>query len=123
MAVGIQVRTPDQEAEEAEDTTVTGADVDRVSVFVAPAQVNDIVGVGYFGTYVSDILMEQLMLCDRVRLLDRTVLGAQLEESDLTGAYIAYMTAIQRRTIAVEPSVIQVTMPNPRGVNLRVALP
>ena len=42
---------------------------EKVSVFVAPAQVNDVVGVGYFGTYVSDLLMEQLMFCDKVRLL------------------------------------------------------
>lgn len=123
MAVGMQVQTPDQKAEEAEDTTVKGSDVDRVSVFVAPAQVNDIVGVGYFGTYVSDILMEQLMLCDRVRLLDRTVLGAQLEESDLTGAYIDSNTAIQRGKIAGAQYVIQVTMQKPDVVNIRTGIP
>ena len=58
---------------------------EKVSVFVAPAQVNDVVGVGYFGTYVSDLLMEQLMFCDKVRLLDRTVMGMQMDETDLTG--------------------------------------
>ena len=73
---------------------------EKVSVFVAPAQVNDVVGVGYFGTYVSDLLMEQLMFCDKVRLLDRTVMGMQMDETDLTGSYIDPNTAIQRGKIA-----------------------
>lgn len=58
------------------------------------------VGVGYFGTYVSDLLMEQLMFCDKVRLLDRTVMGMQMDETDLTGSYIDPNTAIQRGKIA-----------------------
>lgn len=123
MAVGMLVQAPDRKAEKADDTAEKASDADRVSVFVAPAQVNDIVGIGYFGTYVSDILMEQLMLCDRVRLLDRTVLGAQLEESDLTGGYIDPNTAIQRGKIAGAQYVIQVTMQKPDVVNVRTGIP
>lgn len=96
---------------------------EKVSVFVAPAQVNDVVGVGYFGTYVSDLLMEQLMFCDKVRLLDRTVMGMQMDETDLTGSYIDPNTAIQRGKIAGAQYVIQVTMQKPDVANVRTGIP
>ena len=96
---------------------------EKVSVFVAPAQVNDVVGVGYFGTYVSDLLMEQLMFCDKVRLLDRTVMGMQMDETDLTGSYIDPNTAIQRGKIAGAQYVVQVTMQKPDVVNVRTGIP
>lgn len=72
---------------------------ERVSVVVAPAQINDVVGVGYFGSYVADVLMEQLMQCDKVKLLDRTILNAQIDETNLTGEYIDPNTAIQKGRI------------------------
>lgn len=130
IAIGMQVRIPsnvstDPFQNQAMTSTPTDMDPesDRVSVVVAPAQVNDIVGIGYFGTYVSDILMEQLMLCDRVRLLDRTILGAQLEEINLTGAYIDPNTAIQQGKIAGAQYIIQVTMQKPDVVNIRTGIP
>lgn len=101
----------------------TDSEGERVSVFVAPAQVNDVVGIGYFGTYVSDLLMEQLMFCDKVRLLDRTVMGIQMDEVDLTGSYIDPSTAIQRGKIAGAQYVIQVTMQKPDVVNVKTGIP
>ena len=57
----------------------------KVAVVVAPAEVNDVVGVGHFGGYVADILMEQLLMGDKLRLLDRSVLKAQMAETELAG--------------------------------------
>lgn len=96
---------------------------DRVSVVVAPAQVNDVVGVGYFGSYVADILMEQLIQCDKVKLLDRTILNAQMNETDLTGEYIDPNTAIQKGRIAGAQYIIQVTMQKPDVVNIKTGIP
>lgn len=45
---------------------------------------------------IADILMGQLMMCDKVRLLDRSVLGTQMDELNLTGEYINPATAIQK---------------------------
>lgn len=96
----------------------------KVPVVVAPAQVNDIVGIGYFGTYVSDILMEQLMMCDKVRLLDRSILQAQLDEIGLTqDAYIDPKTSIQQGKIAGARYIVQVTMQKPDVVNIRTGIP
>ena len=95
----------------------------KVSVFVAPAQVNDVVSIGYFGSYVSDLLMEQLMFCEKVRLLDRTVLGMQMDETNLTGNYIDPNTAIQKGKIAGAQYVIQVTMQKPDVVNIKTGIP
>lgn len=55
---------------------------DKIRVIVSPV-VNDVVGIGHFGGYVADVLMEQLMLYDKVRLLDRSVLNAQMDELKL----------------------------------------
>ena len=99
-------------------------DKDKISVFVAPAQVNDITGIGYFGTYVSDILMEQLMMCDKVRLLDRTVLGMQVDEIDLSGSeYVDASAAIQKGKMLGAERIIQVTMQKPDVVNIRTGIP
>lgn len=96
---------------------------ERVSVVVAPAQVNDVVGVGYFGSYVADILMEQLMQCDKVKLLDRTILNAQIDETNLTGEYIDPNTAIQKGRISGAQYIIQVTMQKPDVVNIKTGIP
>lgn len=99
-------------------------DKDKISVFVAPAQVNDITGIGYFGTYVSDILMEQLMMCDKIRLLDRTVLGMQVDEIDLSGSeYVDASAAIQKGKMLGAERIIQVTMQKPDVVNIRTGIP
>ncbi len=95
----------------------------KVGVYIAPAQVNDVVGVGHFGGYVSDILMEQMMFCENIRLLDRSVLGEQINESDLAGEYIDPATAIERGKIVGAKYVIQVTMQKPDVVNVSTGIP
>jgi curli biogenesis system outer membrane secretion channel CsgG len=95
----------------------------KAAVIVAPAEVNDVVGVGHFGGYVSDILMEQLLMGDKVRLLDRSALNAQLDEMQLTGEYIDPNTAIRRGRIAGARYIIQVTMQKPDVVNIRTGVP
>ena len=52
---------------------------DRIAVVIAPAEINDVVNSGHFGGYVADVLMEQLLMNNKVRLLDRSVLNAQLK--------------------------------------------
>lgn len=96
---------------------------DKIRVIVSPAEVNDVVGVGHFGGYVADILMGQLMMCDKVRLLDRSVLGTQMDELNLSGEYINPATAIQKGKIIGAQYVIQVTMQKPDVVNIRTGIP
>ena len=96
---------------------------EKVGVYIAPALVNDVVGVGHFGGYVSDILMEQLMFCENVRLLDRSVLREQISEMDLAGEYIDPKTAVERGKIIGAKYVIQVTMQKPDVVNVSTGIP
>lgn len=96
---------------------------DRVSVVVAPAQVNDVVNSGHFGGYVADILMEQLLLCDKVRLLDRGVLNAQIDEINLQGGIIDPSTAIQQGKVLGARYILQTTMQKPDVANVRTGIP
>lgn len=96
---------------------------DKVSVIVAPAEVNDVVNSGHFGGYVADILMEQLLMCDKVRLLDRSVLNAQISEIDLSGDIINSRTAIQRGNVIGARYIIQTTMQKPDVANIRTGIP
>lgn len=95
----------------------------RPTVVIAPAQVNDVVNSGHFGGYVADVLMEQLLMCNDVRLLDRSVLNAQLDEMDLAGSVIDPNTAIQRGKVIGAQYIIQVTMQKPDVVNVRTGIP
>lgn len=95
----------------------------KPGVYIAPAQVNDVVGVGHFGGYVSDVLMEQMMFCENIRLLDRSVLRDQINETDLTGDYIDPSTAIERGRIKGAKYVIKVTMQKPDVVNVSTGIP
>lgn len=95
----------------------------RASVIVPPAQVNDIVGVGYFGGYVADLLMEQLMMCPDVKLIDRSLLGTQVDEATLSGDIIDPSTAIERGKIAGARYAVQVTMQKPDVANVRTGIP
>ena len=74
----------------------TVSPADRIPIVIAPTEVNDITGIGYFGVYVSDMLMEKMMMNDRITLLDRSILEAQLNEIDLAGSYIDAATAIEK---------------------------
>ncbi len=95
----------------------------KPGVYIASAQVNDVVGVGHFGGYVSDVLMEQMMFCENIRLLDRSVLRDQINETDLAGEYIDPTTAIERGKIVGAKYVIQVTMQKPDVVNVSTGIP
>ena len=96
---------------------------DKIPIVIAPAQVNDVVGGGHFGGYVADVLMEQMLLCDKVRLLDRSILNAQMDEVDLAGSYIDPATAVQRAKIQGARYILQVTMQKPDVVNVRTGVP
>lgn len=95
----------------------------KATVVVAPAQVNDVVNSGHFGGYVADVLMEQLLMCNDVRLLDRSVLNAQIDEVNLAGDIIDPNTAIQRGKVVGAKYIIQVTMQKPDVVNERTGIP
>jgi len=95
----------------------------KPTVVIAPAQVNDVVNSGHFGGYVADVLMEQLLMCNEVRLLDRSVLNAQIDEMELTGSVIDPQTAIERGKVAGARYIIQVTMQKPDVVNIRTGIP
>ena len=96
---------------------------ERVSVVVAPAQVNDVVDNGHFGGYVADILMEQLLMCDKVRLLDRSVLNAQVSEINLQGSIIDPSTAIRQGKVLGARYILQTTMQKPDVANVRTGVP
>lgn len=116
-----------QEKTTQADTSITPNNVlddsGKPGVYIAPAQVNDVVGVGHFGGYVSDILMEQLMFCEGIRLLDRSILNQQVDEINLTGDYIDPSTAIERGKIIGAKYAIQVSMQKPDVVNVKTGVP
>lgn len=95
----------------------------RIPVMITPTEVNDITGIGYFGLYVSDMLMEKLMRNDRITLLDRSILEAQMNEIDLAGRYIDAATAIEKGRIKGARYAIQVTMQKPDVVNVKTGVP
>lgn len=101
----------------------TVSPADRIPIVIAPTEVNDITGIGYFGVYVSDMLMEKMMLNDRITLLDRSILEAQLNEIDLAGRYIDAATAIEKGKIKGAKFAIVVTMQKPDVVNVKTGVP
>ena len=101
----------------------TVSPADRIPIVIAPTEVNDINGIGYFGVYVSDMLMEKMMMNDRITLLDRSILDAQLNEIDLAGRYIDAATAIEKGKIKGAKFAIVVTMQKPDVVNVKTGVP
>ena len=99
------------------------ADGDRVPIVIAPAVVNDVVNNGHFGGYVADILMEQMLLCDKVRLLDRSVLNAQMSEIDLAGDILDPTTTIQSGQAIGARYILQTTMQKPDVANIKTGVP
>ena len=122
LKVGMTVYPATKDTTRTANTPGT-ANSNAIPVIIAPAQVNDVVGIGHFGGYVADMLMEQLLRCNKVRLLDRSVLAAQMDEVDLAGDYIDPMTAIQRGKIAGARYILQVTMQKPDVVNVSTGIP
>lgn len=96
---------------------------DRIAVLVTPAEVNDVVNTGYFGNYVADLLMEDLLMNDKIKLLDRGVLSTQLTEMQLAGDAIDKNSAIKRGKIIGAKYVIQCTMQKPDVVNVKTGIP
>lgn len=97
--------------------------LDKVAVVVAQAQVNDVVNSGHFGGYVADILMEQMLMCDKVRLLDRSILNAQIDEISLAGDVLDERTTIQRGKGIGARYILQTTMQKPDVANIRTGIP
>ena len=95
----------------------------KPTVVVAPAQVNDVVNSGHFGGYVADVLMEQLLLGNEVRLLDRSILNEQIDEMNLAGNVIDPKTAIKKGKVVGAKYIIQVTMQKPDVVNVKTGIP
>ncbi len=93
------------------------------NIVIAPAEVNDVVNNGHFGGYVADILMEQMMMCDKVRLLDRSVLNAQMNEIELAGTLLDPATTIQRGKAVGARYILQTTMQKPDVANIRTGIP
>lgn len=96
---------------------------EKASIVIAPAQVNDVVHNGHFGGYVADVLMEQMLMCDKVRLLDRSVLNAQIDEMNLAGDVLDPATTIQRGKGIGARYILQTTMQKPDVANVRTGIP
>ena len=127
LKVGMKVARPKVQASvAAQGGAEAGSafvNADRVPVVVAPAVVNDVVNNGHFGGYVADILMEQMLLCEKVRLLDRSVLDAQIGEVELSGDILDPATTIQRGQGIGAHYVLQTTMQKPDVANVKTGIP
>jgi hypothetical protein len=96
----------------------------KVNVAIADATVNDVVGTGYFGNYVADLLMAEMMNCDKIRLIDRSMLNAQIDETNLVeGGYINASNSIMKGQIAGVQYMIQLTMQRPDVTNITTGIP
>ena len=125
LEVGMKVipQAKDSAASQGRSGGVNTTGGDRVPIVVAPAVVNDVVNNGHFGGYVADILMEQMLLCDKVLLLDRSVLNAQMSEIDLTGDILDPATTIQGGQVIGARYVLQTTMQKPDVANIETGVP
>lgn len=108
---------------ETPDFSVDGNISHKTNIVIAPAQVNDVVHNGHFGGYVADVLMEQMLMCDKVRLLDRSVLNAQIDEMNLAGDVLDPATTIQRGKGIGARYILQTTMQKPDVANVRTGIP
>jgi len=119
LTVGTKVSKP-SEAIEVKALPNDG----KLNVAIASATVNDMVGPGYLGNYVSDMLMSELLGCDKIRLIDRSVLNAQIDETDLQNSgYIKKDNSIVKGQIAGVQYLIQVTMQKPDVTNVSTGIP
>lgn len=121
----VRVRPTPQPQSSASRTSAAmpAADADRIPIVIAPAVVNDVVNNGHFGGYVADMLMEQMLACDKVRLLDRSVLGAQMDELNLSGSLLDPSTTISRGKAVGARYILQTTMQKPDVANVRTGVP
>lgn len=96
---------------------------DRIPIVIATAEVNDVVNNGHFGGYVADILMEQMLLNDNVRLLDRSVLNEQIDEINLSGVVLDPNTTIKKAQGIGARYILKTTMQKPDVVNTSTGIP
>jgi curli biogenesis system outer membrane secretion channel CsgG len=102
----------------------------KVTVMIAPVElnfpqgVNTMVGDGYVGDYVSDILMEHLLQCDKIQLIDRSVLQTQRDEQSMAGSgEIDYNTALQSGKIMGARYIVKITMQKPDVADVGTGIP
>lgn len=109
---------------ENSESTTGSQENGKVSIVIPPARVNDVAGDGYFGSYVADMLTERMLLCNKVRVLDRSVLDAQIDEMNLSGEVIDPGTTIESGKIIGARYLLLATMQRPdiRNAKTGVAL-
>ena len=96
----------------------------KVNVAIADAIVNDVVNNGFFGGYVADLLMEEMLSCNKIRLIDRSIIAAQIGEVELADAgYINQESAIMGGDIAGVQYMVRVTVQKPDVVNITTGIP
>lgn len=123
MKVRLRPTSQPQSSASRTSASMPAADADRIPIVIAPAVVNDVVNNGHFGGYVADMLMEQMLVCDKVRLLDRSVLGAQMDELNLSGDLLDPSTTISRGKAVGARYILQTTMQKPDVANVRTGVP
>ena len=118
LSVGLQVAFP------GKGTSSELPKDGKINKAIADATVNDVVGTGYFGNYVADLLMAEMMSCDKIRLIDRSMLNAQVDETNLVeGGYINASNSIMKGQIAGVQYMIQLTMQRPDVTNITTGIP
>jgi len=102
----------------------------ETTVMIAPADLNfpqgmnTMVGDGYIGDYVSDALMEQLLKCDKIQLIDRSIYAIQQNEISMgqSGA-IDPNTALEYGKISGAHYLIKITLQKPDVVTITNDVP
>lgn len=123
LKVGMRIYKKSTSEDQTKTKTISDNKSERIPIIITPTEVNDITGIGYFGIYVSDMLMEKILQNDKITLLDRSILETQMNEIDLAGEYIDASTAIKKGNIKGAKYAIQVTMQKPDVVNMRTGAP
>lgn len=95
---------------------------DKCPIFITDARVNDALS-GRFGTYVAEMLVGEMLNCPKVRIVDRSILGLQMDEIDLTGEYINPANAINHAKISGVRYLLKTTLAQPDIVNLSNSIP
>lgn len=112
MKEGQQITKSENDSENIQYNKINqeSGNYEKISVIITPAKVNDVVNNGFFGGYVADVLMEQLITNDRIKLIDRSILNEQINESDLQGRYIENKSSIEKGKISGVRYVIRKVM-------------
>ena len=102
----------------------------ETTVMIAPAEVNfpqvvnTMVGSGYIGDYVSDVLMEHLLKCNKIKLVDRSILSTQQNEIAMgQSGGIDPNTALEYGKISGARYLVKITLLQPDVVNVGSNIP